>query len=207
MGVDKQWLKLGDRPILAWSLRAFGQCDAVHEIVVVTTDAARPRVSELLAQLKVRADIVQGGARRQDSAMAGLEAASDADWVVIHDAARPFVTTDLISRGLEAARETGAAIAAIPVTDTVKVVDGITIASTPPREQLWAAQTPQVFRRSLLVEAHRSHPETATDDAQLVERLGVAVRVFEGGYGNIKITTPLDLQLAEALVSSSTRDG
>ena len=117
----------------------------------------------------------------------------DAEWVLVHDGARPLVTEELIRRGLAAARATGAAIAAVPVTDTIKVVSGGRVTATPAREGLWAAQTPQVFKRSLLADAHRLGV-SATDDAALVEALGVEVRVFEGAYGNIKVTSETDLQ-------------
>jgi 2-C-methyl-D-erythritol 4-phosphate cytidylyltransferase len=133
-----------------------------------------------------------------------LEAVSGCEWVMIHDGARPFVTPELIERGLEAASATGAAIAAVPVVDTIKMVEGERIVSTPDRQILWAAQTPQVFRASLLREAHLQSTADATDDAALVEAMGVEVRVFTGAYGNIKVTTAVDLQLANLLAQQMT---
>jgi len=141
-----------------------------------------------------------GGRRRRDSVAAGLGQLNHCDWVIIHDGARPLVTADLISQGLEAARETGAAIAAVPVTDTIKVVgsDRI-IQQTVPRHNLWAAQTPQVFRYDIIAEAYHQTKGEVTDDASLVEQLGYRVRLYMGAYDNIKITTPDDLVLAEVL--------
>ncbi|MFH1015911.1 MAG: 2-C-methyl-D-erythritol 4-phosphate cytidylyltransferase, partial [Chloroflexota bacterium] len=142
-----------------------------------------------------------GGERRQDSVAAGLKLTGKCDWVVIHDGARPFVTIDLIERGLEAAKETGAAIAAVPVTDTIKEAgeDSI-VRQTLPRQNLWAVQTPQVFRIDIITEAYRRARGDVTDDAMLVEQMGHKVKVFMGSYDNIKITTPEDLALAEVLV-------
>jgi 2-C-methyl-D-erythritol 4-phosphate cytidylyltransferase len=163
---------------------------------------------------KVRA-MVPGGERRQDSVGAGLAAVRKMarddgpgafEWVAVHDGARPLVTPELISRGLEAAREHGAAIAALPATDTVKRVDAShVITDTLDRSSLWLAQTPQVFRTSLLSNAYEVLAESedsidVTDDARIVELSGHPVRVYEGDPTNVKITTPLDLWVAEALI-------
>ena len=143
-------------------------------------------------------DVCPGGERRQDSVVAGLSHLSHCDWVVIHDGARPLVTLDLIDRGLEAATETGAAVAAVPVTDTIKVAgdDGF-VQGTPPRRNLWAVQTPQVFRFDIIAEAYRQTKYEVTDDARLVEQLGYRVKLYMGSYDNIKVTTTNDLALAE----------
>ena len=145
-------------------------------------------------------DVCLGGDRRQDSVAAGLSRLDQCHWVVIHDGARPLVTVDLIERGLEAARETGAAIAAVPVTDTIKVAseEGF-IQGTPPRQSLWAAQTPQVFRFDIITEAYRQAKYEVTDDARLVEQLGHKVKLYMGSYDNIKVTTPDNLAIAEVL--------
>jgi 2-C-methyl-D-erythritol 4-phosphate cytidylyltransferase len=167
---------------------------------------------------KVRA-MVPGGERRQDSVGAGLAAVSRLshevdgtpkpyEWVAVHDGARPLLTPGLISRGLAAARSVGAAIAALPAIETVKTVDASgTITGTPERSNLWLAQTPQIFRMSLLVSAYdalRERPDSpdATDDARLVELMGHPVKVYEGERTNIKITTPQDLFIAEAILKS-----
>ncbi len=142
-----------------------------------------------------------GCQRHQDSVAAGLAEIEQCDWVIIHDGARPFVTPDLIERGLEAAKETGAAIAAVPVTDTIKIAGkDFIIKETPSRKYLWSAQTPQIFRFDIMKEAYRSKPRGEfTDDAALVERVGYKVKIYKGSYDNIKITTPNDLILAKAM--------
>jgi len=145
--------------------------------------------------------VCAGGQRRQDSVAEGLRRLAGCDWVVIHDGARPCVTVDLIERGLGEAQQTGAAVAAVPLKETVKVVDAEgEIENTPRRESLWAAQTPQVFRFDLIAEAHRMVRQEVTDDASLVETLGYKVRVYMGLYDNIKVTTPEDLALAETII-------
>ena len=132
--------------------------------------------------------------------MAGLEALGKCDWVVIHDGARPMVTTDLIDRGLKAARETGAAVAAVPVTDTIKVAGEDRIVQyTPSRENLWAVQTPQVFSYKTITEAYKQVTGNATDDASLVEKAGYQVKLYQGSYDNVKVTTPDDLALVKFL--------
>jgi 2-C-methyl-D-erythritol 4-phosphate cytidylyltransferase len=205
MGFDKLWADLNGRPVLAWSLNAFARCPRVSALVVVVAPAAREQTVGLLERMGVKADVVEGGLRRRDSVRAGLEVAST-EWVVVHDAARPALTPDLIEEGLEAAKETGAAIAAVRETNTVKrVVEG-RVEATLDRASLWSAQTPQVFRRELLLEGHRRSDLEATDDAALVEMLGVTVKVYEGAYANIKVTTPVDLQLAALLLASPERN-
>jgi 2-C-methyl-D-erythritol 4-phosphate cytidylyltransferase len=121
--------------------------------------------------------------------------------VIIHDGARPLLTQDLIDRGLEAAKETGAAIAAVPVIDTIKLAgaDQIVI-ETPPRTNLWAVQTPQIFRFAIIKEAYQQAGGDVTDDAMLVEQIGNKVKLYPGSYDNIKITTPRDLEIAELLI-------
>ncbi len=145
-------------------------------------------------------DVCLGGRRRQDSVAEGLKHLAGCDWVVIHDGARPLVTVELIERGLEAARETGAAVAAVPVTDTIKVSDeGSNVHETLPRQNLWAIQTPQVFSIEIITRAYKNADEDVTDSSSLVERLGYKVKIFTGAYENIKVTTPADLALAEIL--------
>jgi 2-C-methyl-D-erythritol 4-phosphate cytidylyltransferase len=143
---------------------------------------------------------VPGGRRRQDSVREGLKAGG-CDWVVVHDGARPLVTPQLIEAGLAAAQETGAAVCALPAQDTVKRVDEEgRVVRTLDRRRLWLVQTPQVFRYDMLLDAHERSRQPATDDAALVERLGQEVRVFPGSPRNLKVTTPDDLALAEALL-------
>ena len=145
-------------------------------------------------------DVCIGGKRRQDSVEAGLKRLKNCDWVVIHDGARPLVTMDMIIRGLDAAKETGAAVTAVPVKDTIKIADDDkTVLQTPPRQQLWAVQTPQIFRFDIIKEAYRQVNNEVTDDSSLVELAGYKVKLYRGSYDNIKITTPDDLSLAETL--------
>lgn len=200
MGFDKLWAIVGGRPLLAWPLLTFSEVPGIDQIILVVSAENLEGAESLVSELGLSACVVVGGATRRASVEAGLRMIG-AEWVVVHDAARPCLTVDLIRTGLEAARATGAAIAGVPVTDTVKQVQDGTIQRTLDRSALWSAQTPQVFQTELLRRAHRSGEETVTDDATLVEALGVEVRVYEGAYANIKVTMPVDLQLATLLLS------
>lgn len=201
-GVDKVMADLGGEPVLARALDVFQTCGSVDQIVVVLSRENLEAGKKLIAGVGVSkvSDVCQGGERRQDSVLAGLERLERCDWVVIHDGARPLVTADLIESGLEAAGETGAAVAAVPVTDTIKVAgdDGF-VQGTPPRQSLWAVQTPQVFRFEIIAQAYRQAKYEVTDDARLVEQLGHRVKLYMGSYDNIKVTTPADLALAGVL--------
>ncbi|MFC2021929.1 2-C-methyl-D-erythritol 4-phosphate cytidylyltransferase [Chloroflexota bacterium] len=202
-GVDKVLALLGGKPVLARVLDVFQGCNAIHQIVVVLSRQNLKQGQQIVAEQawsKVT-DVCLGGRLRQDSVVAGLGRLSHCDWVVIHDGARPLVTEDLIERGLEAATETGAAVAAVPVTDTIKVAgDDLFVQETPPRRNLWAVQTPQVFRFDIITEAYSQVRGEVTDDATLVEQLGYRVKLYVGSYDNIKVTTPDDLALAEWLL-------
>ena len=202
--LDKMFAPLAGRPLLAWTLAAFKKCDAIDGIVVVASTDSVSRVRGLVAEWrfdKVTA-VVTGGATRQQSVRAGIEAASDAAIVAVHDGARPLVTPEIIARGVALARETGAALCAVPARDTVKDVEGDppVVAATPDRARAWLAQTPQVFDRQLLLDAHARAEADATDDSALVEAMGHRVRVYEGDYANIQLTPPEDLIVAEALL-------
>ena len=208
MGFDKLLADLGDRPVLAWSAAVLAASGSVDRLVVI---AAAERLAELRDVLALYVpsafawDVVPGGERRRDSVEAGVRALDDCAWVVVHDGARPFLTPDLVMRGLAAAGA-GAAIAALPVRDTIKRVEGDLVVETPPRASLWAVQTPQVFRRALLLRGLAATPDDVTDEAMLMERIGVAVRVFEGLDTNFKITTPHDLDVARALLPLRASD-
>jgi len=208
-GVDKMLALLGDKPVLARVIDVFQGCASIDQIVVVLSQENLEPGQQLVAKgewSKV-SDVCPGGERRQDSVVAGLNRLSQCDRVVIHDGARPLVTVDLIEQGLEAAQETGAAVAAVPVTDTIKLAgDDLIVQGTPPRQNLWAVQTPQVFRFDMIAEAYRQTKYEVTDDARLVEQLGYKVKLYMGSYDNIKITTPNDLALAEVLWQSMKRD-
>lgn len=202
-GVDKIFVPVSGRPLLWHSLAAFEGCAAVDQVVLVLAEGAVPRGMGLVEEAgfsKVTA-VCAGGPRRQDSVARGLQRLDGCQWVVVHDGARPCVTAGLVELGLREARHTGAAIAAVPLKDTVKAVNGDgVIEGTPPREGLWAAQTPQVFRFDHLAEAHRRITADVTDDASMVEALGRRVRVYMSRYDNIKVTTPDDVLLAETIL-------
>jgi 2-C-methyl-D-erythritol 4-phosphate cytidylyltransferase len=202
-GIDKVFAPLGGRPALSYVLDAFEKCEAVSQIIVVVSQANVAKCRELIAEKKYSKpiEVCAGGKRRQDSVAAGLKQLKDCDWVVIHDGARPLVTKELIERGLEVAKETGAAVAAVPVTDTIKTAgDDRIVRQTPPRQNLWAVQTPQVFRSGLIAEAYQKAKGDVTDDASLVEALGNRVKLYMGSYDNIKITSANDMLVAEVLL-------
>lgn len=202
---DKQMAELRGTPVFARSLRVFEASALVHAIVVVFSERnleqGRRHVGERDFEKVVA--VVTGGARRQDSVKIGIEAllkASPCDLIAVHDGARPFVSEDMIQRGLDEAERTGAAVAAVRSKDTVKLVDDDRrVLDTPDRAGLWLVQTPQIFRAGLIARAHSEITGDVTDDASMVERLGAPVSVFEGDYANIKITTPEDMRVAEAL--------
>ncbi len=207
-GTDKLWAPLYDserrsRPLLALPLAAFQACPAVERAVLVVGGGALDRARALVSEGafdKVCA-IVPGGARRQDSVRAGLEALGPSGWVAVHDGARPLVTVELIEQAFLEAQETGAACPVVPVPDTVKETDDAGYAvRTLDRARLRLAQTPQVIRYDLLVDAHRRIVGEATDDAAMVEALGVRVRLFPGARRNVKVTTPEDLALVHSLL-------
>jgi 2-C-methyl-D-erythritol 4-phosphate cytidylyltransferase len=209
-GVDKVFVPLGGRPLLTYSLDAFQESPLIDRIVLVLGPANLALGQALVAEGrwdKVGA-IILGGARRQDSVRAGVAALDGCAFVAVHDAARPFLTVDLIARGIAAARAHGAAIAAMPVKETIKLVgaDGL-IRHTPPREHLWAAQTPQIATHAALTRALALADEegrTVTDEAAAIEAQGEPVAVFPGAYTNIKVTTSEDLLLATAILEAET---
>jgi len=201
-GVDKMWALLGGKPVLARVADTFQNCSLIDQIVIVLNEQNLKRGKQLVAEQgwsKIT-DVCPGGKRRQDSVVAGLSRLRNCNWVVIHDGARPLVTEELIHQGLSQAKETGAAVAAVPVTDTIKVAgDDRIVRQTPPRQNLWAVQTPQVFLPDIITEAYQQAKGEVTEDASLVEQSGYRVKLYMGSYDNIKITTPDDLALAEVL--------
>lgn len=201
--VKKQFIALNGLPILSHTLRALAASKALSAIIVVVPpgEELRGREALELAGIDLETEVVPGGQARQDSVYIGLQRAkAETDLVLIHDGVRPFVSREVVLATVEAAKEWGAAIAAVPVIDTIKRVDtdGFVV-ETLQREQLWSVQTPQVFRYALLMQAHRAIRErgiVATDDAALVERIGGMVNVVRGSYENLKITSEEDLPLA-----------
>lgn len=203
---DKLLADLCGRPVIAWSLAAFAAVDEVERIIVVTTGAIREQVEALAAAITGErfGGTVPGGARRRDSVEAGLRALKSR-YVAVHDGARPLVTAALIGRCIAAAEGKPGAIAAIPVTDTIKEVRGGLVAGHPDRTMLWAAQTPQVVLRSAWLDAARAGDDDETDDAAMLARLGLETAVVEGDASNLKITRPLDLDLAAAILRREGR--
>ncbi len=204
--VDKAFSPVGGKPLLFYSLAAMESAPDVERTIVVVRRAAVRRCQTLLKRLELRKveAVVAGGRRRQDSVKNGLRFAGDSEYVLVHDAARPFLSRDLISRTMAACRRTGAAIAAEPASDTVKRVKAGRIIATVPRESLWLAQTPQAFRREFLERAFDRWPNRldATDDAAMLERAGFKVAVVPGDALNIKVTYPRDIALAETLLKA-----
>jgi len=206
--LPKAFVGVAGRTMLSYSLRTLTAVPNLIEVIVTVPAgmeaAARAEATQIDPQWPVI--LTAGGAERQDSVRIALALASaEADLVIVHDAARPFAPAALFQRCIERAAEAGSAIAAIPLADTLKRVDqGGLITATAPRAGLWQAQTPQVFARKLLIEAHDQayrRGTKATDDADLVEQTGHAVAVVEGSPMNLKITIPDDLTLAEALAA------
>lgn len=203
-GIDKVMAPLGGTPMVAHTAAAFQNCDAIAEIVIVTRpDLIRP-ISALCAGMDKVQAVVAGGSSRQESVWLGLNALSeDIQLAAIHDGARPLVSNLVIDRTVRAANSYGAAAPAVPVKDTIKVVKGGLVEKTPERATLQAVQTPQVFDFDLLRGALKQAEEekaAVTDDCSAVERLGMKVKIVEGDERNLKVTTPMDLKIAEMLL-------
>lgn len=207
-GVDKIFTQIAGKPLLAHTVEVFQRCPSIDQVVIVLSEDKMEegqRLAEEHRWSKV-VEVCPGGVRRQDSVWEGLKRLSGCRWVVIHDGARPCLGVDLIERGLEEARQSGAAIAATPVKDTIKVVSQSFVEETPVRHSLWAVQTPQVFRFDIIREAYRKAQGEVTDDATLVEKLGYEVKVYPGSDSNIKVTTPEDLSFAETILRSREQE-
>jgi len=201
----KQFLRLGTMPILAATVRHFARHPAVRAVVVAAPEPWVARAGRILGRVVTHTPltVVAGGRTRQDSVWLALQAApEDVEIIVVHDAVRPMITRRLVDTVVRAAAAEGAAICALPLTETVKRVRAERVEATLDRSELWAVQTPQAFRADLLREAHekaRRDGVVGTDDAMLVERLGHPVRVVRGLAENVKITTPEDLRRARFL--------
>lgn len=206
LGIDKQLARLGEVPSVVHTLQAFEKCDLIYETILVCREENIPELNRIVKYYKIDKvrTIVSGGQTRQQSVFAGIkEVDSMTDYYCIHDGARPLVSQQIIKSAIEAAFIHKAAAAGVLVKDTIKVVENNTIISTPDREKLYAIQTPQVFESQLYNEAVKSAIEenkNYTDDCQLVEAIGKKVFVSQGAYYNIKLTTPDDMPVAEALL-------
>lgn len=203
--VKKPYLIIAKKPILSHTIDRFEQNSAIDDIFVIVDksdfETCNTTVLAPYRYRKVR-ELIAGGETRQASVFNGLRALSnDVDFVIVHDGVRPFITDEVIFKCLTASKKWGAAVSAVPVKDTIKVANHQQfIDHTPDRDQLWRVQTPQAFRKSLLMDAHKTAIQnsfTASDDAALVEKLGSPVKLIRGSYKNVKLTTPEDLQIAE----------
>lgn len=205
--VQKQYLLIKERPVLYYSLYQFQNCPFIDEIILVTgaqeISYCREEIVEKYKIGKVK-EIIPGGEQRYHSVYEGLKKIGDCTYVFIHDGARPFIDQALLARTYEAVKKYQACVAGMPVKDTIKISDSAGFAeSTPSRDLVWAIQTPQVFRYPLIKEAYEKIQQedcfNITDDAMVMETAGDRkVKLVEGSYVNIKITTPEDLKIAEA---------
>ncbi|SFM95088.1 2-C-methyl-D-erythritol 4-phosphate cytidylyltransferase [Thermodesulforhabdus norvegica] len=203
--IPKQFVEVGGKPILAWTVRALYRCGAIARWIICLPEEGFENYGELMARhlgaILDRCCFVPGGKERYETVWKGLQRLDEScRWVLIHDGARPFVSSELTRRVVQKAMETGAAVAALPATDTVKNVRGDRVCTTLDRSTVYLVQTPQVFRRDLILEAYKSvlskdtDGPLGTDDAWFVERIGHPVYVVEGERQNIKITTVEDLE-------------
>ena len=202
-GEDKLFADLCGKPVLAWSLAAYAAAESIDRIVVVASSENAERVKQLAAAWAPAKffSIAPGGLRRRESVEAGLRLCTSR-YVAIHDGARPLTTPAIIERCIAAAVGGSGAIAAVPVTDTIKEVSGNTITAHPDRARLWAAQTPQVVLRQVWLDAAAMSDNDETDDAAMLSRLGLECAIVEGSPENLKITRPLDLDIARLIVCS-----
>ena len=201
-GRDKLFIPVLGKPVLLYCLETFQRSPNVDRISVAAAPESVARVRDLASEhgISKLVAVVTGGVRRQDSVANAFGALGNVQLVLVHDGARPFVDEVIIARAVDAVRESGAATAAVPVKDTIKISSAnMTVVSTPPRDTLWAAQTPQAFDLELLREAHDTISDDVTDDAGMVEMLGRPVKLFMGSHENIKVTTPEDIPVAEAI--------
>ena len=203
-GIDKVMAQLKGEPMIARTVRTFQNCDCIAEIVIVTRPDLILPITDLTREMpKVKA-VVSGGSSRQESVNLGLGALSkEVKLAAIHDGARPLISMEVIDRTVRAAHTHNAAAPAIPVKDTIKVVEGRVVVNTPDRATLFAVQTPQVFDFDLLRGALKHAEETGaqvTDDCSAVELLGMKIKIVDGDERNLKVTTPMDLKIAEMLL-------
>ena len=208
--IQKQFLEIQGYPVLYYSLRCFQESPIIRDVILVTGEEMISYCKKEIVQkygLTKVTQVIRGGKERYDSVYAGLLACRDTEYVFIHDGARPFVTGEILERGLDAVKETGACVVGMPSKDTIKISDreGY-VRETPDRSYVWNVQTPQIFSYPLILEAHKrirkKDMSGVTDDAMVVEQeTGVRVRLSKGSYQNIKITTPEDLAVAEAFLT------
>lgn len=211
--VKKQYILLRGKEVLARTVDVFEACEFIDEIIVVVSkdeiDYVKEKIVEAYNYSKIE-KIIAGGAERQDSVYNGLKAADkNTDYVIVHDGARPFITKEVILKCLEKAKETGASIVGVPVKDTIKICNAKThiVEQTPDRNTLWTIQTPQIFSFELLMRAYEhalAHKLQVTDDSMIAEAFGKEVYITQGEYSNIKVTTPEDLIIGEAIIDANS---
>ena len=203
-GIDKVMAQLGGEPMILRTVRAFQNSDVIGEIVIVTREDLVEKIRNLCAQYPKVKTVTVGGADRAESVRNGLKAlSSKVRLAAIHDGARPLITNEVIDRTVRAAHRYGAAAPGVPMKDTIKIVQGGFVKSTPDRSALQAVQTPQIFDVDLLtgaLEKAKKDNATITDDCSAVELMGMSVKIVEGDERNIKVTTPMDLKVAECLL-------
>lgn len=207
LGFNKVLAPVCGIPVLSWTIRAFVVSRLVDRITLVISPDDEDAIREITGCFQQEIIVVQGGPERQQSVYNGLKRVpSDCGIILIHDGARPFVDDGIIKRSIDNARLHGAACAGMPVKDTIKILDHEgSIIDSPDRKSLWVAQTPQSFRRDIIISAHENAIKQGikgTDDSMLVESMGIKVMMFEGSYRNIKITSKEDLAYAEAIADS-----
>lgn len=204
--ISKQFILVKDKPIIYYTIKKFSDCKLIDEIILVLPkDEIEYCKKEVLEKYSLKVDkIIEGGKERQDSVYNGLKALKNSDIVLIHDGARPFVSEKIILDGIENAKKYGAAAPGVMPKDTIKVKDDFSFSKeTLKRESLIAIQTPQVFKKDIIVKCHervREDNVSVTDDTMVVEKYGYKVYLYDGDYTNIKVTTPEDLILCEYLV-------
>jgi len=211
--INKIYLPLKGKAIIGHTLEAFYKAQSIHKIILVVSPGEEEAIKHILGAYppKKPLDLVLGGEERQDSVYNGLKSLPEnTEIVIIHDGARPLVRPRVIDQSVHMAMKWGGAVAGMPVKDTIKKVNSqARIEGTPDRSRLWLVQTPQTFRYSLILEGHKKAREDgflATDDSALVERLGKDVYVIEGGYDNLKVTTPEDIAIAQEILGGRGKE-
>ncbi|WP_223703260.1 2-C-methyl-D-erythritol 4-phosphate cytidylyltransferase [Sutcliffiella deserti] len=204
-GKNKQFIELAGKPVIVHTLTVFENDPLCEQIKLVINEKERMVFESLLAKYPISKieEMILGGKERQDSVYNGLRAVKDSEIVLVHDGARPFIAQSVIHRLVDRAKREGAAIVGVPVKDTIKRVSNNMVEETVERASLWVIQTPQAFQYDILMQAHhqaKKEEYMGTDEASLVERLNVPVYIVEGDYENIKLTTPEDLLIANAIL-------
>ena len=206
-GINKMLIPFKNNPLILHTVSVFHNSPLIQSIVLVVSKDIYKNALEIFPNTKWSkiTKIAIGGERRQDSVRNGLSKSKNTQWVIIHDGARPFITESTIQKGLLAAKNSGSAVAAVPVTDTIKKVEGQNVIGTLPRNKLWSIQTPQIFKYEIIKQAYEHISDDVTDDASMVEQSGKSVNIFMGSYNNIKLTTLHDINIAKYFFENDIR--